>query len=535
MATSVMVVEDDYLVANDLKAQLRQLGHTVTAIVSTGEEALKMALHDRPDAILMDIGLDGDMDGIQAAQAIRETMRVPIIFLSGHAAPELVHRAQSAQPAAYLVKPFSSPELNATIETVTYKARLDERLRRSEERLRTVLEATNQAYWEYHPLDGNWRMGEMWNSFLGREHADPPASLERWLDQIHPLDRQEVLPSLYELQAGKRHQVELEYRVPHAKGGWRLILTRGRVVEWNQEGLPRRIVGTHSDVTIRRDLEEAWRKYAFIANAAKDPMSLVNQEYRYELVNLAFLDALGLSVNKLRQRKMADIWGERTYRRCIQPYLQRCLGGEEVQQQTWINFYRRGRGYYQVSYLPYRDHRGRITHAVIISHEITAHKLAQQNLEEARDYLEARVRERTGELEELNTALKVLLEHRDQERHRLEGNVLASVKTLVVPFLDKLQQTRLSDSQKSIVRIALANLEEITSSFASHLSSLSVALTPKELEVAALVRDGKSTQEIADIQCISENSVTFHRRNIRAKLGLAGRKINLSSYLRQLR
>ena len=530
-----MVVENEYLVANDLSVQLVQLGMEVTAIAYSGEQAMQMARENPPDVILMDIKLNGGMDGIQAARAIQKSLRVPIIFLTGHSSPDLVHRAQTAEPAAYLIKPFSPPELSATIETAIYKARLDERLRRSEERLRTVMEATNQAYWEYHPLSGGWRMGELWNSFVGRAQDNPPASLSQWLQQIHPQDRLDILPSLTELQEGGRSQVDLEYRVPHAKGGWRLILTRGRVVEWNEAGLPCRIVGTHSDATTRRELEEAWRQYAFIANAAKDPMSLVNQERRYELVNHAFLEALGLSIDKLRRRKVADIWGRRTYRQRIQPYLERCLAGEDVQHQTWINFYRRGRGYYQVFYHPYRDSRGRVTHAVLISHEITGHKLAQQNLEEARDYLEARVRERTSELEELNTALKVLLEHRDQEKSRLEGNVLASVKTLVVPFLEKLQQGRLTDSQKAIVQIALANLEEITSSFASHLSSLLVALTPKELEVAGLVRDGKSTQEIADLLCISENSVTFHRRNIRAKLGLSGRRINLSSYLRQLR
>lgn len=181
-----------------------------------------------------------------------------------------------------------------------------------------------------------------------------------------------------------------------------------------------------------------------------------------------------------------------------------------------------------------RDDSGRPKYFVVLVEDISERKAAEEALRRAQEELEAKVAERTAELEAANTALKVLLNHRAQEKQELEEKVVASANQLIKPFLERLAAGGLSADQRALVEVVGTGVDEITSAFARRLSSRLVGLTPKELEVARLVRDGKTSGEIAELLAISDNAVAFHRQNIRFKLGLKKRKINLSSYLRQM-
>jgi len=168
---------------------------------------------------------------------------------------------------------------------------------------------------------------------------------------------------------------------------------------------------------------------------------------------------------------------------------------------------------------------------VIVSHEnITALRVAEERLE-AR---ERELAEKNRNLEEINTALKVLLERREQDRKEFEEQVLGNVKQRVLPNLERLKGTRLEPEAKEYVRTLETGLQEIVSPFLQRLTSSYFDLTPQEIQVAGLVKDGKMTKEIADFLHISTSAVDFHRKNIRKKLGLKSRKANLRSYLLSL-
>ena len=147
---------------------------------------------------------------------------------------------------------------------------------------------------------------------------------------------------------------------------------------------------------------------------------------------------------------------------------------------------------------------------------------------------EAKLAEQAKNLEETNTALKVLLRLRNEEKERTEENILSNVKQLINPYLKKLRHTGLTAEQDNLVNIVDSNLAEITSSLTPKLFSKSIGLTPRELDVANLVKNGLTSQEISETLCLSDNAVAFHRRNIRTKLGLKRRKVNLRSYLQNL-
>lgn len=169
---------------------------------------------------------------------------------------------------------------------------------------------------------------------------------------------------------------------------------------------------------------------------------------------------------------------------------------------------------------------------VVVVHEnITPLFLAQEELRNK----EAELRQKSEKLEEANVALKVLLDHRDRDLEEMEQRIAANMKELVFPYVEKLKDGRLQGRQETLVDIIDANLQDIVSPFLKKLTSLHLLLTPQEVDVASLVRQGKSSQEIADVVGVSVNTISFHRKNLRRKLGLDDRTRNLRTYLLSLR
>ena len=165
---------------------------------------------------------------------------------------------------------------------------------------------------------------------------------------------------------------------------------------------------------------------------------------------------------------------------------------------------------------------------VIISHEdITALKLVEEALRESREEL----KEQKQSLEEANIALKVLIKQRENDKLELEKKVLTNVKELVLPYVEKLKEVPLKPRNKTLVEIIENHLKDIISPLLQKFSNVQIILTPQEIKVVALIKDGKSSKEIADILNISETTVNFHRKNLRKKLGLKNRPMNLRSYL----
>ena len=165
---------------------------------------------------------------------------------------------------------------------------------------------------------------------------------------------------------------------------------------------------------------------------------------------------------------------------------------------------------------------------IIISHEeITALKASEEALRNSKQALESRKQR----LEEANIALKVLLRQREQDKLELEQKVLANIKELVFPYVDRLKRAPLRSKDKEILGIVETHLKDIVSPLLQRLSNLNIILTPQEMQVAVLIKDGKSSKEIADILHISDATVHFHRKNVRAKFGLKNSPTNLRSYL----
>ncbi len=137
--TRIMIVEDEWTVAEDIKISLQNLGYAISSVTSSGKEAIQKAEEDRPDLVLMDIVLQGEMDGIEAASQIRSCYDIPIIYLTAYADEKILERARITEPFGYIVKPFVNEDLKIAIEIALYKHRVEKERKKLIEELQGAL------------------------------------------------------------------------------------------------------------------------------------------------------------------------------------------------------------------------------------------------------------------------------------------------------------------------------------------------------------------------------------------------------------
>ena len=193
--------------------------------------------------------------------------------------------------------------------------------------------------------------------------------------------------------------------------------------------------------------------------------------------------------------------------------------------ETWVPALKDNRAFLWAKASPLYDSKGRIVGAIESIRDITERKQAEEMLEKREVELEAK----TNELEDLNAALRVLLKQREEDRNELEQKVLSNVKLLILPYIDKLK-SRVDLKGSSYVNVLESNLKEIVSPFAQKLSVKYLNLTNREVQIANLIKEEKTTKEIAALLNVSESAVNVYRYHIRRKLNLT-KKHNLRSYL----
>ena len=198
----ILVVEDERTVALDLKTSLEAMGHSVLAVVDSGEAAVETASARRPDLVIMDIRLSGEMDGVEAAVKIREEAgeRTAVLFLSAFDDEKTVQRAKVCDPFGYILKPFENRELRIAIELALYKAEAEARLKKSEIRFRTVADFTYDCETWISPEGECLYVSPACEGVTGysrEEMAQNPDLLER---MVHPEDRESVSRHIHGLE-----------------------------------------------------------------------------------------------------------------------------------------------------------------------------------------------------------------------------------------------------------------------------------------------------------------------------------------------
>lgn len=179
------------------------------------------------------------------------------------------------------------------------------------------------------------------------------------------------------------------------------------------------------------------------------------------------------------------------------------------------------------SSVPYFDSEGNFRGYRGVSRDITERKNAENLLKKREEDLETK----TILLEEANAALKVLIKHRERAKEEIEEKILMNVREMVLPFIEKMKATKLDVIQEAYMNIIESHLDDIISNFLQRIKSKTMTFTPRETQIASLIREGKSTRDITMMLGMSKSAVEFHRNRIRIKLGLNKKKINLRTSL----
>jgi diguanylate cyclase (GGDEF)-like protein/PAS domain S-box-containing protein len=248
---SILIVEDDGILALFLLNMLSKLNYVILPPVATGEDALAIALEKQPDLVLMDIQLRGEMNGITAARKIVEKTTVPVVFLTSFDQKNILDQAKYTGPYGYLVKPIAERDLITTIETALYKSKLDLRMRESEAHFRHVADNAPVLIW-MSGLDALVNYVNLpWLTFTGRRLEQELGN--GWAEGIHPEDYQSSLDTYLEA-FNKREKFVMEYRMRLASGAFAWLLVSG-VPRFNNESEFTGYIGSCVDINARKLVE----------------------------------------------------------------------------------------------------------------------------------------------------------------------------------------------------------------------------------------------------------------------------------------
>ena len=324
---------------------------------------------------------------------------------------------------------------------------------------------------------------------------------------------------------------------------------------------------TVQDISAQKDLEQKLRKsqerYRALVETTSDWIWEVDKNATYTYCSPKIKDILGYTPVEVAGKTPFDFMPRHEAKRISGLFKEFADGRMAFSGLVNVNLHKDGHEVVlETSGVPVFDEKGDWIAYRGIDRDITKRKKVEDALEKLNKELEKRVENRTAELvranerlqeeiyrrsqveielrtktrdlEELNSALKVLLRKRDEDREEIEEKIGSNVNELIFPYIERLKKTNLGNRQRSFIKILETNLDDIISPFARNLSNKLLKLTPSEIQVAKLIKQGKTSKEIAKLNNLSARTVEFHRDNIRKKLGIRNRKVNLRTHLLSL-
>lgn len=281
----IMVVEDEGITAMSLKSSLEDLGYIVTSTEFSGEDAVRKAATNNVDLVLMDIVLDGKMDGIEAAGIIHSHFNIPVVYLTAHSDEEMLKRIKQTEPFGYIVKPFDERELRIVVELAFYKYEMEEALRESESRYRTLFENATDAIYLIDPetqdiFDCNSMASKM-TGYTNKELKTMKVY------ELHPEGEQAVVSSIFRkiTESGSLSGI----------GEISQLTNNGKLVPVEINAATVRLAGRKytlciiRNITARKKAEEELKyernKLVSILNSMEEGVYIVNKDYEIEFLN----------------------------------------------------------------------------------------------------------------------------------------------------------------------------------------------------------------------------------------------------------
>jgi len=346
-----------------------------------------------------------------------------------------------------------------------------------------------------------------------------------------------------------------EYTLKKKNGDYVIIQAKGSLLY--KDGKPYAIMGTARDITKYKQAEEKLRKsesrYRLLAENVSDIIWVRGMDMKLEYVSPSVEKVRGYTPEEAMAQSIEEVLTPESAKKASYLFSQivqnkydeptdqylvelehHCKNGQAI----WLEL--------RISWM--YDSNGERSGILGVSRNITERKKADEKLMKLHEELEKRVKNRTRDLakanseleektvnlKEANTALKFLLKRRDEDQAEIEDKILANVNELIMPLIDTMRGTKLDERQSTWLEILETNLKDIISPFSRGMSSKYWRLTPIEFQVASFIKNGKTTKEIAELLHVATSTINTHRDNIRKKLGIKNRKINLKTYLSDL-
>lgn len=363
----VQIVEDEAIVAYDLRQSLEGLGYSVSGIASSETQALELAQRDQPDLVLMDINLGRGGDGTVAAREISRRLNLPVIYLTAYAGEDILQKAIEAAPYGYVLKPIQIGELNATMRAALVRIAEEEKTRRAERRFRLALEAARLGVME---MDASGQRIEIEGFLVRALRPDADSFLlsrEEFLGRIEDAEVRVRLDQM--LRSGELVQVCVAWRTDNGDRIW----LEFHVSHFAEED---RVVGVLRDVSDRVIAEERLRQAAVVFETAGDGILIMDRDQRVRTVNHAFERITGWSAAEVRGRRPEEfLYAARSGDRGRE---ERESAGEQVE----VTCRRRDDSVFPAweRLAMVRDEQGQVSHHVLTFCDISALRGAENRL-----------------------------------------------------------------------------------------------------------------------------------------------------------
>ena len=277
--TQILITEDERIVAEDIKISLQRLGYTVIGMAHSGEDAIQKAEELCPDIVLMDIVLEGEIDGIEAASTIRSRLNLPVVYLTAYADQKTLERAKVTEPFGYLVKPFEDKDLHTTIEIALYSHKMGIRLRESEERYRSLVENAHDAIFIVTPK-GIQYANPAFEKLTGYEKKELCSESFNFWKIIHSEDANKFEEREKAKSKGKDVPSSFDFKIISRNGEMKAVEVNTVILGDDGES---KEMGILRDVTNRKKAEQEIQNYQKKLRSLASRLSLTEERERRQI------------------------------------------------------------------------------------------------------------------------------------------------------------------------------------------------------------------------------------------------------------
>ncbi len=392
----------------------------------------------------------------------------------------------------------------------------EEALFQSEEKWKFILEGGADGVWDWsvqHNEHSDAKNADAKNDFISFEIVNNKLCENKDSSKIHPADKERVKQQIQAHLDGETELYVNKYRMLHDNGSWSWILSRGKVVSFDDQGNALRMVGANSDITERElaTLIYQHSSQAMLVTDINNTIISINPAFT-KITGYSELESLGrnpsfLGSSKNNKQFYKEMWNDLN----TSGFWTNEICNKQKNNELYF-------GSLEINAIT--NPNGQVDHYIGLFSETTEKKNA-----------EALILRKTKELEETNTTLRIILSQQKNLEEDLQQNILNQLEKSIFPYVDLLAKNLTEKRNQEFLSILSQHLKTIGESFIQRLANPNIGLTKKEILVADLVKQGKNSKQIALLLNLETRSVEAYRNKIRKKLSINNKKISLIEYL----